>query len=182
MRPRFTRSLRLVLAVLALGCAVSAPAETADLKLVRVWPEYREAASFTRIAEYFGGKEKAPELVVRSQPESRDGYYFLARFDSGIARPGAILALEYIVPGDELARVQFFNVDLPRGSRAVLAGVTGADWPGREVAPTAWRLRLLDASGAELAREQSFLWSLPPAPAPETASAAAPDPASTPAG
>jgi hypothetical protein len=139
------------------------------VKLVRVWPEYRAGDSFTRIAEYFGGKEKAPELAVRSQPESRDGYYFLTRFKSTEALPGSILALEYVLPGEELARVQFFPVDLAKGSRAILAGLTGSDWPGAKVAPTAWRLRLLGPAGTEIAREQSFLWSLPPAPAPAPA-------------
>lgn len=163
-RPALTASLA---AALALAAPVLAPA--AEVKLVRVWPEYREPSRFVRIAEYFGGKEKAPELIVRSQPESRAGYYFLARFQSAEPLPGSMLALEYFLPGEELARVQFFPVDLPKGSRAVLAGLTGADWPGAKVEPTAWRLRLLGPAGTEVAREQSFLWSLPPAPPAETA-------------
>ncbi len=163
MRPRFPRP---VLAAISAALVLSAPvlASAADVKLVRVWPEYRETSRFVRISEYFGGKEKAPELIVRSQPDSRAGYYFLARFQSAQALPGSILAIEYFLPGDELARVQFFPIDLPKGSRAVLAGLTGADWPGRKVEPTAWRLRLLGPAGTEVAREQSFLWSLPPAP------------------
>lgn len=167
MRPRLPRPTLLALAAWVL-CSVS-PASATEVKLVRVWPEYRAGSSFVRIAEYFGGKESAPEAIVRSQPDSRDGYYFLARFKSGAPLPGSILALEYIVPGDELARVQFFPVDLAGGSRAVLAGLTGADWPGADIAPTAWRLRLLGPAGEELAREQSFLWSLPPAAAPVAA-------------
>lgn len=170
MRPRLPRPT--VLALAAMVLAVPALVSAAEVKLVRVWPEYRAGSSFTRIAEYFGGKESAPELVVRTRPESRDGYYFLARFNSGEALPGSILALEYFLPGEDLARVQFFPVDLPRGSRAILAGLTGADWPGVKVEPTAWRMRLLGPSGSEVARQQSFLWSMPPAaPAPETAPA-----------
>lgn len=163
MRPRLPRPTLLALAALVLAPVLSSATE---VKLVRVWPEYRAGASFVRIAEYFGGKESAPELIVRSQPEARDGYYFLARFDAAEALRGSIIALEYVMPGEEQARVQFFPLDLPKGSRAVLAGVTGADWPGAKVAPTAWRLRLLGPSGDEVAREQSFLWSLPPANAP----------------
>ncbi len=163
MRPRSPRPTLIALAAMVLAPAL---ASAAEVKLVRVWPDYRAADSFTRIAEYFGGKEKAPELIVRSKPDSRDGYYFLARFQSTEAQPGSIIALEYILPGEDAARVQFFPVDLPKGSRAVLAGLTGADWPGATVAPTAWRLRLLGPAGAEVAREQSFLWSLPAASAP----------------
>lgn len=175
MHPRQSRPI-----LIALAAMVLAPVfvHASEVKLVRVWPEYRSGSSFTRIAEYFGGKEKAPEMIVRSRSESREGYYFLARFKSSEALPGSIIALEYILPGEDAARVQFFPVDLPRGSRAVLAGLTGADWPGATVAPTAWRLRLLGPAGTEVAREQSFLWALPPAPAPAPeapAAVAAPD-------
>jgi hypothetical protein len=161
MRPRSHRLARLALAPLLLLAPLLAPA--AGLDLVRVWPEYRSASSFVRLGEYFGASERSSELILRSNPEDRSGYYFLARFRSEDALPGAILAVEYILPGEELAQVRFFNLDLPRGSRAILAGLTGADWPSAEITPTAWRLRLLAADGAELARAQSFLWSLPPA-------------------
>lgn len=184
MRSRFPRPTVLALAALVLAPLFAPAASAAEVKLVRVWPEYRSGASFVRISEYFGGKEKAPELLVRSQPNSREGYYFLARFKSTEALPGSIVVLEYVLPGEEAERVQFFPVDLPRGSRAVLAGLTGADWPGAKVAPTAWRLRLLGPAGTELAREQSFLWSLPAAPnasaapaAPVTETSATPPPA-----
>ncbi len=165
----FTRiPCRFRLAVFALVFASNwLPA--ASVKIVRVWPDYRAAESFVRIGEYFGRKEHAPELVVRSQEDSRGGYYFLTRFKTDQALPGSILALEYVLPGDEAPRVQFFPLDLPRGSRVVLAGLTGPDWPGAAIAPSAWRLRLLGPAGDELARQQSFLWSLPPAPPATTA-------------
>ena len=140
---------------------------------MRVWPEYRTDESFARIGEYFGGSEKSPELIVRSQAGSRDGYYFLARFKNAEAVKGAILAIETILPGNENAQVHFIPLDLPRGVRAVLAGLTGSDWNGAKVKPTAWRVRLLSSNGSELALQQSFLWSLPPA-ANQTASADSP--------
>lgn len=177
MRPRLPRPALLALAALALAAPVLASSASADdapeVRLVRVWPEYRDAGSFVRIAEYFGGKETAPELIVRSRPDSREGYYFLARFKTPAPLAGSMLALEYVLPGEDSARVQFFPLDLPKGSRAVLAGLTGADWPGAKTEPTAWRLRLLGPAGTELARQQSFLWSLPPAPAAEPDPAAA---------
>jgi len=181
MRSCFLRPALIALALLALIPAFStlSLAAEGEVKIVRIWPEYREAKSFTRLAEYFGGKEKSRELLVRSQPTARQGYYFLARFDTPAALPDAVLALEYILPGEELTRIHFFPLDLPLGSRAVLAGLTGADWPGAKVEPTAWRLRLLAADGSELARQQSFLWSLPPAESSvATPSAPTPSPAS----
>lgn len=155
---------RLLSAVVLLALALAPElASAAEAKIERVWPTYRTAESFTRIVEFFGGKESAPELIVRSQPDTRDGYYFLTRFDLKSAQPGALIALEYIVPGDDVPRVKFFSVNLPKGSRAVFAGLTGSDWPDAKTQPTAWRLRLLGTNGGELARQQSFLWSLPPA-------------------
>jgi hypothetical protein len=166
-----------------LAIAIASAASAADVKFVRVWPDYRTADSFTRVGEYFGGKEHTPELLVRSQPAARDGFYFLARFKSSEALPGAILAIETVQPGSDVPSVHFLSVDLPRGSRAILAGLTGNDWPSAQVKPTAWRLRLLSASGAELARQQSFLWTLPAGPAPESAATAPATeaPAATPA-
>ena len=161
MPPFFSRPLILALLTGGLSGFCSLRADT---QITRVWPEYRSAASFVRIEEYFGGSEKAPELILRSQAKRRDGFYFLARFKTSEALVGSVLVVEYFVPGEEEARVQFFTLDLPRGSRAVLAGLTGADWPGAKVEPTAWRLRLLGANGQELALEQSFLWALPPLP------------------
>ncbi len=179
MRPRLPRPTLLALAALVLA-PVLAPAT--EVKLVRVWPDYRTAGSFTRIAEYFGGKESAPELIVRSQPDARDGYYFLTRFETDTALPGSILAVEYTLPGEESARVHFFPLDIPTGSRAFLAGVTGADWPSAQTVPTAWRIRLLGPSGTELARSQSFLWSLPANPVPaQLAPAATSEPVPAPA-
>jgi hypothetical protein len=145
-----------------LALALASVATAAEVTIVRVWPDYRTSESFLRVGEYFGGQESAPELVVRSQSGTREGYYFLTRVKSSEAVPGALLVVETILPGSEVASVHFLSVDLPRGSRAVLAGLTGTDWPDAKVKPTAWRVRLLSAGGVELARQQSFLWALPP--------------------
>jgi hypothetical protein len=175
--------MRSRLSIVSLLALAFAPvADAADVKFVRVWPDYRTADSFTRVGEYFGGKEHTPELLVRSQPAARDGFYFLARVKSAEALPGAILAIETVQPGSDIPSVHFLSVDLPQGSRAVLAGLTGNDWPSAKVKPTAWRLRLLSSGGVELARQHSFLWTLPAAPAPQPASSspAAETPAATP--
>ena len=171
MRLRPTLPFALALALVSLASAV-------EVQLVRVWPDYRASESFTRVGEYFGGEERSPELLVRSQPAARDGFYFLTRFKASEAVPGAVLAVETILPGSEVANVHFLSLDLPRGSRAVLAGLTGTDWPSASIKPTAWRVRLLSADGSELARQQSFLWALPAAPA--AAAVAESAPATTP--
>jgi len=40
-------------------------------------------------------------------------------------------------------------------------GLTGADWPGEDVHPLAWRIELLDTGGNLLAEWKSFLWEMP---------------------
>lgn len=151
--------MRLLLPLLLL---VTAPMFAAEVSLVRVWPEYREAASFKRIAEYFGGTEaRRGQTILRTRPEQRDGYYFLTRIKSAAATPGAMLVVQAIRPGNSEAEVHFFPADLPRGSHAFLVGLTGEDWPAGEQNPLAWQVRVLGADGTELAREQSFLWEQP---------------------
>jgi hypothetical protein len=57
-----------------------------------------------------------------------------------------------------------FKTRLPAGRHVTLAGLTGADWPQPEARPVAWRLRVLNGAGQELAAEQSFLWVASPSP------------------
>ena len=40
-------------------------------------------------------------------------------------------------------------------------GLTGNDWPEKEIKPLAWRIELLDANGTLLAEWKSFLWEMP---------------------
>ena len=151
------RSLFL-LALLALAPALRA----ADLKLVRVWPEYRTADSFARISEYFGGPENTSgQTVLRSQPADRAGFYFLVRTETKAAIAGAHIELQLLLPGIEQPKKFSFPAAIPAGSHVTLTGVTGADWPGEKTAPVAWRLSVLATDGTLLAEEKSFLWTRP---------------------
>lgn len=143
---------------------LTAPLAAAEVQLVRVWPGYRTADSFVSIREYFGGTESTGRrTILRSQPPDRGGYYWLARVRSDAEVPNATAELAVIRPGRVEPDVYRFALTLPRGHRAVLLGLTGSDWPGESVRPTAWRLRLLDAAGQVIASEQSFVWALPEA-------------------
>ncbi len=130
--------------------------------IVRVWPEYRNTESFQRISEFFTGKEEqGHRIILRTQPEARDGYYFMTRVKISEAETGAMLAIGYILPGSDHEYVHFFPIDLKQGSTGFLAGITGKDWPNAKAKPTAWQIRLLASDGKELARHQSFLWEVP---------------------
>jgi hypothetical protein len=162
MRPALTL---LKITSLALCLAFSQNLAAADLTAVRVWPAYRTAASFERISEFIDGRENTSgQTILRSQPATRDGFYFLTRLkNSGPALENIRVELDILTPvSPEPRRITTFAATtIPAGSHVFQIGLTGTDWPDAQVQPVAWQLRLLNAEGRELLREQSFLWSQP---------------------
>ncbi len=149
----------LVVATLLAAGAVRA----ADAEFVRVWPSWRSAASFERIGEYFGrGEVPAGQIVVRTQPAARAGYYFLVRVKQPAAPAGARFVVDVIRPDTPDAKSFSFPAAAPAGEVVFQLGLTGTDWPGGEKAqPVAWRLALVAADGRTLAEHKSFLWEKP---------------------
>jgi hypothetical protein len=146
------------------GCAVAAvSARAADVEFLHVWPAWREAESFERIGEYFGGRENTGrEVVLRSQPGARAGYYFLVRVKNATAQPAAKFELSVIRPDTPEPKVYPFPTALPAKEAVFQLGLTGADWPaGKAGNPVAWKLVLLAADGRVLAEHKSFLWEKP---------------------
>lgn len=148
--------------VLALFLALVVSASATDLKIVRVFAGWREAASFKRISEYFSGRENTGgEIIVRSQPRERSGYYFLVRLEnSGATRPGKFV-FQIVRPETPQPRTYTFLADVPAGKTVFNFGLTGPDWPDRGTSAVAWKLDVLDASGATIASEKSYLWEKP---------------------
>lgn len=152
----------LVLASIALPSMVLAK-EGSEVEFVRIWPQWREADSFLRISEYLTGEENTGrQTVLRSQPNNRAGFYFLVRTRTDDAFYGeAKLVLEVIPPDSARPKVYEFPTAITKRSQLFNVGLTGSDWAGEGTHPVAWRLRLLNAAGDELATQQSFLWALP---------------------
>lgn len=146
-------------------CLLLAPAlSAADLSIVRVFTGWRAAASFKRISEYFDGKENTGrEVILRSHPEQRTGYYFLVRLKNPGATLKASAHLELIGEGWQKSRTTVFPLEIPANSTVFQLGLTGPEWQNPEVQPIAWRLRILNDSGDVLAAEKSYLWETPPA-------------------
>lgn len=138
-------------------------AQADSVTFTRIWPAWRDTASFVRISEYFGGKENTgKQTMLRTQSDERDGFYFLTRVhNEAAALPAVRFVLEVITPDSPLPKVFSFPTSLPSGSHAFNLGLTGDDWLSEDVHPVAWRLRLLDAAEHELATSQSFLWRMP---------------------
>jgi hypothetical protein len=135
----------------------------ADVEFVRVWPGWRDATSFERISEYFTGDENTGrEVVLRTHPEQRAGFYYLVRVsNSGEALAGATFVLRVILPSHPEPKITTFPIEIPRRSKVFVLGLTGPDWPNQDVHPVAWKLELRSASDAVLASSQSFLWEKP---------------------
>ena len=137
-------------------------AKDSDLKIVRVFTGWREAASFKRIAEYFDGQEHSGgEIVLRTNSGDRGGYYFLTRIANPGAPVGAKLVLQVVMPGTAAPRSFTFPTSLSSGSVVFNLGLTGADWPDKRVHPVAWKLDVVTSDGQMLTTEQSYLWEKP---------------------
>lgn len=152
MRKAFTALLLCIL-----GPLLSA---ASGVELIRVWPGYRDAASFTRLGEYFGaGPDALNRAALRTQPDARQGYYWLIRTDAADAQPGVTLTLQVMRAGATAPERHTFAIDLPAGQHVLQAGLTGSDWPDAAERPVAWHLEISSSDGTPLATDQSFLWA-----------------------
>jgi hypothetical protein len=150
-----------LLFALLLGLAGVACAD--EVTFVRVWPAWRDAVSFERISEYFTGKENpGSQVLLRSHPEIRAGFYFLARVtNSGPALASPKLVLTVITPDSPKPKAYTFPITLPGGDTVFNVGLTGADWAGEKVHPVAWKIEIFATEGRLLGAAKSFLWEKP---------------------
>lgn len=148
---------------LALALLSGARAAAAGAEFLRIWPAWQEAAAFDRIGEYFGRTEPgAGTTVLRTAPDTREGYYFLTRVRIAAPANGARFELQVIRPDAPTPVTFTFPATVPAGETAFQLGLTGAAWPGgRRANPVAWKLSLLDGNGRLLAEHKSFLWEKP---------------------
>jgi hypothetical protein len=143
-----------VLLILILPLAAQA------VTIERAWAAWREASHFDSLGEHFTGREvTGGEIVLRSTPAEREGFYLLLRVKDPA---GNRAVLEVIAPGAHTPVA--YSWDLPasgKSSQVYQFGVTGADWPHAERLPMAWRIRILGEGDTVLAERASFLWSVP---------------------
>ena len=160
--PPLKRCPGLAAIVAVLSLAVVAPAASAAVRIVHTLPGWREAASFKRISEYFTGRENTGgEIVQRTHPDQRAGYYFLVRIANDGPPVAVRIVLQVVAPGSVDPKTYTFNVALPERTSVLDLGLTGADWPGPRVNAVAWKLELTDEAGQPLASGKSYLWDKP---------------------
>lgn len=156
------------LAFVALTILAAVPAAlAAPVEIVRVWTDYRLGKDYVRLSEILSGRQfTGGSTEHRTQPDSGDGYFFTVRVDRVSARrmDAFTLRLSVIAPDSEGPTTYTFPIPASkkRGLRLEI-GLTGSDWPHGPVQPLAWHLEVVDASGAVVAEEKSFLWEKPPA-------------------
>lgn len=158
----------LLLALLSLLCVSCVskrkPVTLTSLEITEIKPRLIEEQQFMRIDEYLTGKENTGDRVIlRSNPSSRTGYYFVLILDENVKYlPTGTKIIGEFHTTKELG-VQTIEFSLPKKrpkTNEIFVGLTGEDWPKGSVTPAAWRFTIQDANGAVLATKQSFLWSL----------------------
>jgi hypothetical protein len=156
-------SFRPLATLLLLALFPAASVSAADLEIVRVFAGWRNAESFSRVGEYFGGKKSGGGIIVlRTQPAERSGYYWLVRLKNhGAPLQGGRFELQVISPSAPEPKTFVFAAEIPSGDSVFQLGLTGPDWPAAKSRPVAWHLRLLGADGAILLAKESFLWEQP---------------------
>jgi len=111
-----------------------------------------------------GGKERYGfRMVMRSQNDSRGGYYWIVRRGhTRVYMPkGGKFVLEYFPEGSGTAIKHEYPLRRISHERTIFLGVTGGDWPSDKAKPLAWRIQLQDANGKVLEAKQSYLWEFP---------------------
>ncbi|MEO6875994.1 MAG: hypothetical protein ABI222_14340 [Opitutaceae bacterium] len=151
----------LVFLLLAASATLTHAADV--VSFVRVWPEWRDAQSFERISEYFTGKENpGSQVILRTQPETRSGFYFLARVkNTGPAATAAKIVVSLIKPDSPKTKAYTFPITLPAGETVYSIGLTGTDWAGPKIHPVAWKIEVIATDGTLLGVAKSFLWEKP---------------------
>jgi hypothetical protein len=157
------RSPLLHFVLLLAALPAPSPAKEGELKIVRVFTGWRDAASFKRISEYFDGKENTGgETVVRTHPDQRGGYYFLVRVNNPGPAMRAQFQLQLVAEGQPAQRTTVFPAEVKTGSSVFQLGLTGPEWQDAKTRPVAWQLSIISTGdGRALATEKSYLWEKP---------------------
>lgn len=161
------RAVSLLILCLCFAACSSVPRPAVEsVEILEIQPAFMEENAFKRISEYLTGvEEQGDRTVLRTQSQSRRGFYFTLRLDERIKhlpRGTRVIAELYTPAKLELQR---FELALPakRGSnRELLVGLTGSDWPYKnERVPAAWQFVIEDPNGKRLGSAQSYLWGKP---------------------
>ena len=100
-------------------------------------------------------------MVLRSNPENRNGLYFSLFIKDRIRSlpEGTKAIVEVLQPNSPDTQIYEYSIPVNTSkSKELMLGITGANWPNEDDHPLAWRVRLVNAEGEELASDKSYLW------------------------
>lgn len=128
--------------------------------------EWKTKNDFKRITEYFSNEENVGgNCVVRSDPDVREGLYFIVGVEAGTTLPrGSTATLHYFRPDKTGCQTQTFT--LPEWTSSIAGelrlGLTGDAWAaGKRARPNAWQFSVHAPDGKLLLFRESFLWKHP---------------------
>ncbi|MGC6424502.1 MAG: hypothetical protein ACON4O_05890 [Lentimonas sp.] len=154
-----------LLSLLCISCASNRKSATlTSVEIKEIKPRFIEGKQFKRIDEYLTGKENTGKRVIlRSDPETRTGYYFVLILDEKVRRlpAGTKIIGEFYTAKELGVQKHTFAVPAKRPkTKEIFIGLTGEDWPEGARTPAAWKFTIVDPNGSVMATEQSYLWSL----------------------
>ncbi|HNX04475.1 MAG TPA: hypothetical protein PKI32_03195 [Opitutales bacterium] len=120
--------------------------------------------NLTTFREYLDGRERTGRRTYfRSVEDRKAGLYLVADFDTPISElpEGSSLVVDFITSMDDGPRSVSFPVSAGSGimGKSAYIGLTDPSFAGLRF--VAWRLQIVDKSGAPLAESHSFLWEMP---------------------
>ena len=129
---------------------------------VSIRARYLPEHAFSRIPEFFTGKEySGNQLIVRSSP-AREGLYFTIPLGKKncFLRNAKSVELQIIDSTNPEPRVIDYSISevLPQ-KELLLVGITGQDWNQSTMDLVAWRVLILDSAKEKIFTSKSTLWS-----------------------
>jgi hypothetical protein len=122
---------------------------------------YWTERDFTRIPEYFTGKEYQGNQVIVRTRNARSGLYFVLELNEALEKLPENCEVFVEVVRSDGPEAKLYKLSIPnqrKGRKEVLLGITGEDWDSRQIKPVAWRIEIKDSAGNLIASKQSFLW------------------------
>ncbi len=167
----FLKTRLLAAALLPITAALAAPADPLmdppKIEIKDVATRYKTHGDFQSIGEFFTGRESKPTVLERSNPDSRQGMYFI--IDLTWRKKGSLMLatqieIDYVRSDDALPRKAVFYLDRSRSTFPEMQfGLTGEDWPGKNVQVLAYKVSIRQPLGELIAEKESFLWRFPDA-------------------
>ena len=142
------------------ACLVMALAPLHGMQVKTAYTRHYQAEEIRTVTQYFvttliGNRFRT---IISSDPDNPTGQYFIIKLqDTPDSKPVNAHMILYKTDSKEPEEWTWALGDI-RLDTWLYLGLTGADWPDEEIQPLAWRLEFLDASGAQVAWWNSFLW------------------------